>query len=328
MSDDLLSDVLKLVRLTGALMFALDASGGWGLAADTTTRQFAAVLPPDTSNVISLYVVIEGAGWIRLAASGWAPVRAGDAAVITHSGSHELCARPGCRVTPFEDVLDRRPLPAVRSLRLARGSGPGPGPTRLLCGFLGCDRRAFDPLCYALPPLFRVDLGARMQTLVPYAVANALDDSPGAAGLRERLAELLYLAAVRVHMRELPDSASGWLAGLRDPVVGRALRALHAEPARHWSVDELATAAASSRSALAARFSDELGQAPMHYLTRLRMLLAARQLADSRKSLATIAAEVGYDSPAAFQRAFKRDFGVPPAAWRRTAEHAAREPQG
>lgn len=325
-NGDLLSDVLKLVRLTGALMFTLDAAGDWGIAGDTTASQFAAVLPPDTSNVISLYVVIEGVGWIRLAASEWVPVPAGHAAVITHSGPHELGARPGCPAAPFEHLLDGRPLPAVRSLWLVRG--PDPGPTRLLCGFLGCDRRAFDPLCYALPPLFQVDLGARMQTLVSYAVANALDDSPGAAGLRERLAELLYLAAVRVHMRDLPDGAPGWLAGLRDPVVGRALRALHAEPARRWSVDALATTAASSRSALAARFSDMLGEAPMHYLTHLRLALAARQLADSRKSLATIAAEVGYDSPAAFQRAFKRDFGVPPAAWRRNAAHAATARQG
>ncbi len=166
-----------------------------------------------------------------------------------------------------------------------------------------------------------------MQTLVPYAVANALDDSPGAEGLRGRLAELLFLGALRIYLRELPANASGWLAGVRDPVMGRAMQAMHAEPQRHWTLDEIAATAASSRSAVAARFSEVLHESPMRYLTRLRMVLAARLLTDSHKSLAAIADEVGYESPAAFQRAFKREFDMPPAAWRKNATETTPRPE-
>lgn len=317
--NDLLSEVLRLVHLTGAMLFELDVTGQWGIAGHSMVERLARLLPSGTSDMIIFYVVLEGDCWVRLASTDWLSVPAGHTVVMTHGQGHELCDLPGRKTTPFEALLDGRPLSNLRHLRLENGPG---GTTRLLCGILGCDRRAFDPLCLSLPPMFQVDMGGRMQTLIPYAVANALDDSPGAAALREHLAELLFLAAVRVHMCDLPDEASGWLAGLRDPAIGRALRALHAQPSRHWSVDELAEAAASSRSVLAARFTEMLGEAPMHYLTRLRMSLAARQLTDSHKSLATIAQEVGYESPAAFQRAFKHHFHVPPAAWRRGAGRA------
>lgn len=321
MGRDLLSDVLTLVRLTGALIFQFDVRGPWGVAGDPLLEKFAPLLPPGTSNVIAFHVVLEGECWIRHAARDWFAVRAGHVAVITNGGRHELGDQPGRPSVPFEAMLGGRPLLEARHLRFETGPG---GTSRVLCGFLGCDRRAFEPLCGSLPPVFQVDLGDRMQTLVPYAVANALDDSPGAEGLRGRLAELLFLGALRVYMRELPADASGWLAGVRDPVIGRAMQAMHAEPHRHWTLDELAAAAASSRSAVAARFTEVLNETPMHYLTRLRMYLAARLLTDSHKSLAAIAEEVGYESPAAFQRAFKRNFDMPPAAWRRNATEPGR----
>ena len=316
MSRDLLSDVLTLVRLTGALIFQFDVKGPWGVAGEPLLEKFAPLLPPGTSNVIAFHVVLEGECWIRHAPRVWFAVHAGQVAVISHGGRHELGDQPGRPTLPFEAMLDGRPLLAARHLQF--DTGPG-GTSKVLCGFLGCDRRAFEPLCGSLPPVFQVDLGDRMQTLVPYAVANALDDSPGAEGLRGRLAELLFLGALRIYLRELPANASGWLAGVRDSVIGRAMQAMHADPQRHWTLDELAATAASSRSAVAARFSELLGESPMRYLTRLRMALAARLLTDSHKSLAAIAEEVGYESPAAFQRAFKRAFDMPPAAWRKNA---------
>jgi AraC-like DNA-binding protein len=209
-----------------------------------------------------------------------------------------------------QSVLDLR--------RASFTTGPGAA-TAVLCGFLGCDRRAFEPLFNSLPPMFKAALGTQHQNLVQFALAETLDDRPGAACLRVRLAELLFMGALRAYMQTLPADATGWLAGLRDPLVGRALRVLHAQPCRRWTVDELAAAIASSRSVLAERFRNIIGEPPMHYLTRLRMQLAARRLGDSRQSIACVADEVGYDSSAAFQRAFKRCFGVPPAAWRRHA---------
>lgn len=316
MATDLLSDALELVRLSGALIFEVDLDGAWGVTGDAQVEKFATLLPPGTTHVIAFHIALEGRCWIRHPSRNWFELCAGHAVVVSQGDAHDLCDRPGRPTRRFEDMLGGKPLSELRHLHFRNGPGSS---ARLLCGFLGCDQRAFDPLCRSLPPVFVVDLGARRDTLIRYAVANALDDSPGAAGLRGRLAELLFLSTLRRYMRDMPADATGWLAGLRDPLVGRALQALHEQPCRRWSVDELASAIGSSRSVLAERFRGIIGEPPMHYLTRLRMQLAARRLGDSRQSIARVADEIGYDSSAAFQRAFKRCFGVPPAAWRRRA---------
>jgi AraC-like DNA-binding protein len=316
MGSDLLSDVLTLVRLTGALLFEVEIKGPCGVASCPTLEKFAPMLPPGTTQVIAFHVVLEGQCWVRQGAGRWAVLPAGHAVILPHGGLHEVCDRPGRMTAPFETMLGGKALPDLRRVSVGR---PGGEPLRLLCGFLGCDRRAFDPLCRSLPLMFDVDLGERMETLVRYATDNALDDSPGAAGLRGRFAELLFVSALRIHMCSLPADATGWLAGLRDPLVGRALQAMHERPCHRWSVEELAGCAATSRSVLAERFRAIIGEPPMHYLTRLRMQVAGRRLVESRQSIAQVADEIGYDSSAAFQRAFKRCFGTPPATWRRTA---------
>lgn len=314
MATDLLSDALALVRLSGALIFRVDLRGPWGIAANPSLERYAPLLPASANRVIAFHVVLHGHCWMRHATRKWFEISAGDAVVMPGGDRHDLADRPGRATVPFTSMLGGRSVLQLRHERFVTGSGDT---TSLLCGFLGCDQRAFEPLCGSLPPLFVVNLGTRMDTLVRYAATQALDDSPGTAILRGRLAELLFLGALRAFMRHLPPDATGWLAGLRDPLVSRALQALHARPARRWSVDELASATASSRSALAARFREIIGEPPMHYLTRLRMQLAAHRLSDSRRSIASVADEVGYESDAAFQRAFKRCFGIPPATWRR-----------
>lgn len=314
MAVDLLSEALNQVRLTGALIFRVDMQGPWGIAPNPTVEKYAPLLPAGTNHVIAFHVVLDGTCWMRHPTSDWLQIHAGEAAVFTDGGPHDLADRPGRATVPLASVLGGRSVLEIRNERF--NTGPGDS-TDILCGFLGCDRRAFEPLCRSLPPMFVVDLGARMDTLVRYAVTYALDDSPGAAGLRGRLAELLFVSALRLYMRDLPADATGWLAGLRDPLIGRALQAMHAQPYRHWCMDELAATVAGSRSALAERFRAVIGEPPMHYLTRLRLQLAARRLNESKLSVASVADEVGYDSSAAFQRAFKRCFGEPPAAWRR-----------
>jgi AraC-like DNA-binding protein len=319
---DLLSDVLALVRLTGALIFRLEIHGPWGIAACPTIEKFASLLPAGTNHVLSFHIVLQGECWIRLDAPDWMPVTAGEAVVIARGDPHDVADQPGRATVPLATMLHGQ---SVLDLRHASfNTGPGAA-TAVLCGFLGCDRRAFEPLFNSLPPMFKAGLGPQHRNLVQFALTETLDDRPGAACLRVRLAELLFMGALRAYMQTLPADATGWLAGLRDPLVGRALRTLHAQPCRRWTVDELATAIASSRSVLAERFRNIIGEPPMHYLTRLRMQLAARRLGDSRQSIACVADEVGYDSSAAFQRAFKRCFGVPPAAWRRHAA-AGRQP--
>lgn len=322
MATDLLSEVLALVRLAGALIFEVETRGAWGVTSHPLVDRFARLLPPGTTQVIAFHIVLDGSCWVRHASGRWCEVQPGHAVVIAHGDPHDLCDQPGRATAPFETMLDGCEIADLRRVRVGQSSGQ---PARLLCGFVGCDRRAFAPLCQALPRMFKVALGARMDTLVRYALTYGLDDDPGAAALRSRLAELLFLGALRVHMRDLPEDATGWLAGLRDPLVGRALQALHREPCRHWSVDTLALAIASSRSTLAERFRTVIGEPPMHYLTRLRMQLAARRLDDSRHSIAHVADEVGYESSAAFQRAFKRCFGMPPAAWRRRESAAPQD---
>lgn len=326
MAVDLLSDVLTLVRLTGALIFRLDVRGPWGISACPTLDKFASLLPAGTSYIISFHVVLEGECWIRLDGAEWVPVKAGESAVIMRGAMHDVADRPGRTTIPMAATLHGQSVLDLRHARFETGPGPTTG---VLCGFLGCDCRAFAPLFNALPPMFKVALDAQHDALVQFAIDETLDDRPGAACLRVRLAELLFMGALRAYMQSLPADATGWLAGLRDPLVGRALHALHAEPCRHhWSVDGLAAAIGSSRSVLAERFRAVIGEPPMHYLTRLRMLLAARRLAEGRQSIARVADEVGYESSAAFQRAFKRCFGTPPAEWRRhpaarAGEHAA-----
>lgn len=316
MSTDLLSDVLTLVRLTGALIFRLDVNGPWGVYACPAVDKFASLLPPGTSFIIAFHVVLEGECWIRLDGTDWVQVPTGAAAVITRGSAHDIADQPGRHTVPMASVLRGQSVLDLRHAHFETGTGATTG---VLCGFLGCDCRAFAPLFNALPPMFKVALDAQHDKLVQFAIAETLDDRPGAACLRVRLAELLFLGALRAYMQALPADATGWLAGVRDPLVGRSLRALHAAPCRHWTVDELAAAVASSRSVLADRFKTVIGEPPMHYLTRLRMLLAARRLSETQQSIACVADEVGYDSCAAFQRAFKKSFGTPPAAWRRTS---------
>lgn len=314
MTADILSSVLAMVRLTGALIFRVDLQGPCGIAANPTVEKFAPLLPAGTNHVIVFHVVLGGECWIRQGESGWLSARSGEAVVMAHGGEHDLGDAPGREAVPLATMLGGQSPLELRHARLDTGPGE---PVGLLCGFLGCDRRAFEPLLQSLPRIFKVTLGERLGTLVRYAVTDALDDRPGAASLRARMAELLFTETLRLHMDSLPANATGWLAGLRDPLVGRALHALHASPCRRWTVEALAAATASSRSSLAARFREMIGEPPMHYLTRLRMQLAARQLSDRTCSVASLADEIGYDSAAAFQRAFKRCFGVPPAAWRR-----------
>jgi len=322
MDVDVLSDALAMVRLSGALVFRVDIRGPWGIAGDPTFDKFAAVLPPGTNHIITFHVVLHGECWVRHASRGWFCVPRGHAVVLAHGDRHDLADCRGRPTLPFATMLGGRPLLELRHERFDTGTAPVTG---LLCGFLGCDRRAFAPLCAALPALLTVALDEQANTLLQYAANEAVDDRPGAGCLRVRMAELLFMEILRLYMQTLPADATGLLAGLRDPVVSRALRALHEAPEKPWSVELLAARIHASRSGLAGRFREVIGEPPMRYLTRLRMQHACRYLSECTWSIDRVAGEVGYESSAAFQRAFKRHHGLPPAAWRRAAR---RQPVG
>jgi AraC-like DNA-binding protein len=189
-----------------------------------------------------------------------------------------------------------------------------------VCGFLGCDALPFNPVLMTLPALMKVkvhgDSGSRLDALLRFAVAESSPVTPGGRSVRLRIAELVFVEVLRSYLTTASDDGASWLGGLRDPVVGRALARLHAQPARAWTLPDLAHEAGASRSVLAERFSYFVGHPPMVYLMRWRIQLAASRLAAGAGSVSAVAAEVGYESEAAFCRAFKKVTGVTPGSWR------------
>jgi len=225
----------------------------------------------------------------------------------------------------YDLKVNRKPLrlayDGVAPPNTAPADAHGAAATTMVCDFLGCDLRPFNPLIATLPRLMRLradDGGAWVAQFMRQAVAESSDRRPGSEAMLERMSEMMFVDAVRRHVEQLPEGSMGWLAGLRDRFVGRALALLHERPAHPWTLDDLGNQIGLSRSALHERFVQMIGQAPMQYLTQWRMQLAARRLRETQQTVAAIAFDVGYDSEAAFARAFKRLVGLPPAAWRRS----------
>lgn len=310
---DVISQVLQQVKLSGAVLFRVAFGAPWAIQTMGNLR-----LPPSAAQTSIFHIVLEGECWAGHGDEPRQHLQAGDAVILPRSIVHYIGDAPDRTPMLVSRLLGDRPLSQLRDVRLG-GAG---ATTRLLCGFLSYERAMFTPLYDSLPELFRVRLGGGegngIDRLLAYAEDEIISRRPGSTGLRLRMAEMVYVEALRRFMADLSGDECSWLAGLRDPLVGRALALLHETPEQAWTVDALAHAAASSRSTLADRFQKLLGEPPMQYLARLRMLMAARRLRDTRHSVEAIAEAVGYASPAAFQRAFKRQMGATPAKWRRS----------
>jgi AraC-like DNA-binding protein len=277
----------------------------------------APLLEPGTERVVIFHLITEGECFVEIGDEPPVRLTAGDVVVFPQGDAHRMTSQPGlapAKGARLQEVLARRPR------QLAYGGG---GPTtRLVCGYLACDARLAQMLLAGLPALVRVNVrgsnaGIWLETSVRYALAEARSPRPGGAGVLAKLAEVLFIEVLRLYMNELSPDRTGWLAGLGDRIVGAALNALHASPARAWTLEDLAHAANTSRSVLAERFQHLVGAAPMQYLTQWRMLLAANLLCRSNAPLARIAEDVGYRTDTAFSRAFRREYGSPPATWRR-----------
>jgi AraC-like DNA-binding protein len=290
-------------------------------------RDIADVLMPEADHVMPYHLVTAGTCYARLPGEDTVELQAGDLILFPGGDRHVLS-------TVNEPASGRKPIDitgATLDNILKRGNTvpeqPGTDPAaRIVCGFLACDRRLAEPILLSLPRLLKISLrdggiAAWVQSSIRYSVAQSASSRPGSAVVLARLSEVLFAEAIRHYMDELPPGKSGWLAGLRDRYVGRALLLLHEQPAHPWTVDELAARVGLSRSALSERFNALIGAPPMQYLTRWRTSLAATQLRESNASIIRIATDVGYESEAAFNRAFKREFGLPPATWRRQAAH-------
>ncbi|MCX5576735.1 AraC family transcriptional regulator [Kaistia terrae] len=319
---DVLSDVLSAIRLTGAVFYDVSARSPW-VAEAPPTQRIGGLVMPGAQHTIEYHVVTRGSCWISIVDRGdFEPVELceGDIAVMPQGDPHALSSRPGMRAEPRWDLRRRPEDESMLPFVLTTGN-EGPVETHLVCGFFSCDARPFNPLLAALPRFMRFGRSAgtpdgRLGEFIRLATAEAENKRPGSQSILNRLSELMFLEVVRQHMDELGADRTGWLAGLRDPLVGRALSLLHADPAHAWTLEELASAAGASRSALAERFTQLVGCPPIQYLTQWRMQMAARRLAERGSKVAAVAQEIGYDSEAAFSRAFKKFVGQSPSEWR------------
>ncbi|HEY5949263.1 MAG TPA: AraC family transcriptional regulator [Kofleriaceae bacterium] len=317
---DPLSDVFHAVRLTGAVFFDFEAK-----------TPFAAEAPPSSAiaphvsrgaeHAIEFHVITSGSCWGGIVGEDPVRLETGDVIAFPQGDAHVISSGPGMR----GPTLGTLPSAVFGRLPIAVHHGPpGAADVRMICGFLTCDRQPFNPLVAALPRLLhdrasreRVGKSGWITQFIDHAVVESKGARVGSQTVLTKLSELMFLDVVRRYLEALPPEHVGWLGALHDPIVGRAIALLHERPAQAWTVDELARASGASRSGLYERFTAAVGMAPMQYLAQWRIQLAANLLARSNAGIAAIASEVGYDSEAAFHRAFKKAVGTAPGAWRR-----------
>ncbi len=314
---DALSQTLRVVHLVGAMFLQARFTAPWCYQSPHADVA-APLLEPQAERVIIFHLITEGECFVEMPEGPPVQLMAGDVVLFPHGDAHRVTSQPGLPPASgarLSEVLSRRPR--------ALAYGGGGAPTKLVCGYLACDDRLARMLLSGLPPLLRVNVrgspaGLWLEASVRYALAEARSPRPGGEGVLAKLAEVLFIEVLRLAMQDPARPAAGWLAGVGDRVVGAALAALHERPAEAWTLDELARTAHSSRSVLAQRFQELVGQSPMQYLTQWRMLLATNLLRRSNVPLSRIAEEVGYQNDTAFSRAFRREFGTPPSAWRKS----------
>ena len=322
MAADPLSDVLKTVRLTGATFFDVVARAPW-VAEQPSPKIILPKLLPGAGHLISYHVVTEGRCFASIIGGEATPVDAGEVIVFTRGDAHIMASDPGLRA--------QQPAPAslydegaAHQPFFANLGEEGPVAAKLVCGFLACDAWPFNPLFDNLPPIIKVGAGPGSESrwlsqFIHVATHETADRRAGGESVLARLSELMFIEVIRRHLADLPDAQVGWLAGLRDPFVSKALSLMHARPAHNWTIDELARDVGLSRSVLAERFNDMVGVPPIQYLAKWRMQIAAGLLSSGNNNIARIAEETGYSSEAAFSRAFKRFFGVAPGTWQKAA---------
>jgi len=317
---DALSDVLKSVHLEGAVYLNAEFTAPWCVRGElgfTSVRKRLA----GAEHVAFFHFLTEGKCKVRLAdGSDILEAKAGDLILLPQEGKHLMGT--DLHLAPMEGDATVNPPPTAEADLFHMRHGGGGAATRFICGYLALSRTVFRPIFEVLPPVMVIHVGdgpasVLLRELFRAGVRESAVDRPGAASTLAKLADLLFVEALRRYMEGLPPDGKGWLAGVRDPQVGKALALLHAEPGRAWTVDDLGREVALSRSALAERFTALVGEPPMQYLTRWRLALAAQMLRAGRDPVIRIAERTGYESEAAFSRAFKREFGMPPASWRK-----------
>ncbi|MDH5341941.1 MAG: AraC family transcriptional regulator [Betaproteobacteria bacterium] len=315
---DALSEILKALRLNSGIFLEAEFTAPWCIDSAPGKDDVRHILP-SAEHVTLYHLLTEGACSARIpGATGAVALEAGDLIMFPHGDGHRIGS--DLQLAPVAAETLVMPSPEGGLVRIKHGGGGAR--TRFVCGYLACDSRLCKPLLDALPRMLKVPMGqgpasAWIIDTLRRGAAETHAPRAGADAVLAKLSELLFVEAMRYYLDSLPDNERGWFAGLRDPQVSRALALMHANPGRAWTVDDLGRESGLSRSSLAERFAALIGEPPMQYLTRWRLALAARALKETREPMLRIAEQVGYESEAAFNRAFKREFGMPPATWRR-----------
>jgi len=311
---DAVSDLLQATRLSGGVFLDAEFTAPWCVHSRVTPEECAqfGVVP---ASVIGYHYICDGRMMLELDGHESITVEAGEIVMLPHNEPHRLCSGPGLQpVDVGNDVV-----PGSEGLAKIIYGGGGVQ-TRMLCGFLANELHN-DPIVRVLPRVLKVRMAdapssAWIESSMRFGAQELANGPARSPALLAKLAELLFVEAVRRYLATLPPEQTGWRAGIGDPMIGRALALLHKRLDQRWTAEDLARSVGMSRSAFADRFTRIMGETPMRYLAQQRLQLAAKRLEEPGASIARIAFEVGYESEAAFNRAFKREFGAPPAAWR------------
>jgi len=320
---DVLSEVLKVVKLQGAFFYNGEFSAPWCVNAHSSralARQFA----PGADHVIIFHMLTEGRAFVRLESGEKVFLDPGDLVMLPHGDPHVMGNGGSTKAVNDSEQLAGVIAQGLKPWRM----GGGGEVTKFVCGYMACDPELSKVFLSGLPPVFTISIrndasGRWLENSIRFSVDHGDKSQAGGEAVLAKLAEVLFIETLRAYIAHLPAEQTGWLAGARDTEVGKTLALMHRQPADPWTLETLAREAGISRSVLAERFRHYLGETPMAYLTRWRLQLGAQMLTSTSYSVAQIAGEAGYESEAAFNRAFKREFSLPPARFR-TNSRAAR----
>ena len=305
---------LERLRLEGAIFLRGEYTEAWAYESPTG-EMMAGLLRPGRDRLLFFHIIAGGRCWVAIDEGERHWAEAGDVVVLPYGHQHRMGGSDDAECVSVVELMSPPPwteMPVIRH-------GSGGERTDVICGYLDVDDPLFDPALAALPPIFVVRPTGAAKPWVESSLRYVLEATEGGetdATILNRLPGLVLAEVLRLHIETAPAADRGWLAALRDPVVAPALAAIHREPARKWTVPDLASAAAVSRSVLDARFRELLGRSPIRYLTEWRLHVARDLLSTTDLGVAAVARRVGYEAEEAFSRAFKRAYGLSPSHWR------------
>jgi AraC-like DNA-binding protein len=314
---DAFSQILSEVKLTGAVFFSAEFTAPWGFSVPES-GEAAAIIAPGAEHLVLYHLVVDGGAVIELTDGGFIELKPGDIVIFPHGDAHHMSSgKEATRPFPDYGIIPKVTSGDLTPLR----AGGGGNTSRFVCGYMTCEPYLSRPVLNGLPPVFTVNIrsdssGHWLESSILHLVEEAASGRVGSEAMLAKLSEALFVDTLRRYVAALPEEELGWLAGTRDPIVGKSLGLMHARIAHPWTIAVLADEVGVSRSTLVERFTRYLSEPPMTYLTRWRLQVAARWLEKTPRGVAEIAPDVGYESEAAFNRAFKREFGQPPGRYR------------